>query len=254
MLNYGPGEGMTNDYRQRIYKSYMRSSPHYYQKMVPLEIYEAFRPFYRRNYLEWLPKDRHSRVIDVGCGAGHCLYFLQKEGFDNSEGLDTSQEMVNQCQAQGLSKVRLGGWREFLSIQPETYGTIIANDFLEHLTKEEILEFLDMVLIALQPGGRLILKVPNAYTIFGSRDAYIDFTHQLSFTPQSMLQVLIAVGFSTIRILPVYAPIQGVKSAIRRALWEVAFMPVLRAWSFMSDGERQPAIYTVNLLAVADKP
>jgi hypothetical protein len=37
-------------------------------------------------------------------------------------------------------------------------------------------------------------------------------------------------------------------------LWEIAFMPILRAWSFMSDGERQPAVYTVNLLAVADKP
>jgi 2-polyprenyl-3-methyl-5-hydroxy-6-metoxy-1,4-benzoquinol methylase len=245
---------MTNDYRQRIYQSYLRSSPHYYQKMMSPKIYEALRPFYRKNYLSWLPEDRHSRVIDVGCGAGYCLYFLQKEGFDNSEGLDTSPEMVNQCQMQGLSNVKPGDWREFLSAHPHTYGAIIANDFLEHLSKEEILEFLDVVLIALQPKGRLILKVPNAYTIFGSRDAYIDFTHQLSFTPQSALQVLTAAGFSPIRILPVHKPILGIKSAVRRVLWEIAFMPILRAWSFMSDGERQPAVYTVNLLAVADKP
>ncbi len=245
---------MTNDYRQRIYESYLRSSPHYFQRMTSPEIYEAFRRFYRVNYSSWLPTDRQSRVIDVGCGAGHCLYFLQKEGFDNAEGLDTSPEMINQCQLQDLRNITLGHWREFLRARPHTYGVVIANDFLEHLTKEEILEFLDMVLIALQPKGRLILKVPNAYTIFGSRDAYIDFTHQLSFTPQSMLQVLTAVEFSPIRILPVQTPIQSIKGALRQALWEIAFLPIIRAWSFMSDGERQPAVYTVNLLAVADKP
>jgi cyclopropane fatty-acyl-phospholipid synthase-like methyltransferase len=244
---------MNRDYRQRIYQSYMHSSAHYYQKMRDLAVYENLRLFYRKNYFSWLPIDRHARILDVGCGAGHCLYFLQQEGYDQSEGIDVSPEMVSQCEIQGLANVHLTDWGEFLATRPETYGAIIANDFLEHLTKEEILVFLDVVLSALQPKGRLILKVPNAYTIFGSRDAYIDFTHQLSFTPQSMLQVLTAVGFSPIRIMPIHAPIQGIKSAVRQVLWKVAFMPILRAWSFMSDGERQPAVYTVNLLAVADK-
>lgn len=245
---------MNNDYRQRIYQSYMHSSVHYYQKMREPAVYENLRLFYRKNYLSWLPIDHHSRILDVGCGAGHCLYFLQREGYDQSEGIDVSPEMVSQCQVQGLANVHPADWADFLATRPETYNTIIANDFLEHLTKEEILHFLDLCLFALQGQGRLILKLPNAYTYFGSRDAYIDFTHQLSFTPQSALQVLTTVGFDPVWILPVHPPIRGIKGVLRRIVWETIFMPVLRAWSYMSDGERQPAIYTVNQLAVGEKP
>ena len=245
---------MKEDYRQRIYDSYLRSSGHYYQKMVAPEVYEMFRPFYRSNHGPWLPADRRAPVIDIGCGAGHCLYFLQKEGFENAEGLDLSEEMLRQCQVQGLKHLTRGSWREHLPAKPGTYGAIIANDFLEHLTKEEVLEFLDDTLLALKPGGRVILKLPNAYTIFGSRDAYIDFTHQLSFTPQSALQVLTTVGFAPVRVLPVYAPIQGFKSALKRLLWKGLFLPVLRAWSIMTYGEIEPAVYTVNRLVVGDKP
>jgi SAM-dependent methyltransferase len=245
---------MSTDYRQRIYQSYLRSLPHYWPAMTSLAAYESLRAFYRANYLQWLPPDRKSPVIDIGCGAGHYLYFLQKERFTQIEGVDLSPEMVDQCQRQGLGDVTVSHWRVHLSDHANTYGAIVANDFLEHLTKEEIVEFLDAAMRALRPKGRLIFKVPNAYTIFGSRDRYIDFTHEISFTPQSAVQVLTAVGFDPVRILPVHSPVVGIRSAVRRILWVTVFLPVLRAWSFMSDGERQPAVYSVNLLAIADKP
>jgi SAM-dependent methyltransferase len=117
---------MTTDYRQRIYDSYLRSSAHYYQKMVAPEVYEMLRPFYRSNHGPWLPADRRAPVIHVGCGAGHCLYFLQKEGFENAEGLDASEEMLRQCQVQGLKHLTRGSWREHLPAKPGTYGAIIA--------------------------------------------------------------------------------------------------------------------------------
>lgn len=245
---------MIGDYRQRIYQSYMRSSGHYYQRMTDISVYEALYFFFRKNHLPWLPQECGAHILDVGCGAGHCLYFLQKEGYINSEGIDVSPEMIAQCQTRGLANVYLADWADFLPSRPETYGAIIANDFLEHLTKEEVLHFLDLCLFALQPHGRLILKLPNAYTFFASRDIYVDFTHELSFTPQSALQVLNVVGFSPIHVLPIYAPVRGIKSALKRIAWTVVFVPVLRVWSYMSDGERQPAIYTVNQLVVGVKP
>ncbi len=162
--------------------------------------------------------------------------------------------MLGQCTAVGVANTHLADWADFLPTQTDKYGAIIANDFLEHLTKEEVLHFLDASMNALRPGGRLILKLPNAYTFFASRDTYIDFTHQLSFTPQSASQVLNVVGFSPIWILPVYAPVTGVRSALKWIAWHTVFVPILRIWSYMSDGERQPAIYTVNQLAVAEKP
>jgi 2-polyprenyl-3-methyl-5-hydroxy-6-metoxy-1,4-benzoquinol methylase len=245
---------MAKDYRQRIYQSYMTSSAHHYQQMTDAAVYEQLRLFYRKIYLPWLPADRQAPILDVGCGAGHFLYFLQQEGYNRAEGIDQSAEMLKQCQNQGLKNTQLTDWAEFLSSCPEAYAAIITNDFLEHLTAEEVLHFLDLCLASLEPGGRLIQKLPNAYTIFAGRDRYIDFTHQLSFTPQSALQVLTTVGFTQVRILPVYAPIRGLKSALRNVVWKIVFLPVVRACSYMFDGERQPAIYTINQLTVAEKP
>jgi 2-polyprenyl-3-methyl-5-hydroxy-6-metoxy-1,4-benzoquinol methylase len=245
---------MPADYRQRIYDSYLRTSGHYYQAMLSPEVYEGLRPFYRANHLPWLPADRTSAVIDIGCGAGHFVYFLRHEGFTKAEGIDASPEMVRQCEATGLPGIVLADWREHLAVRRGMYGAVVANDFLEHLTKDEILEFLDLALAALVPSGRVVLKLPNAYTMFGSRDAYVDFTHQLSFTPQSALQVLAAVGFADICVRPVHAPVRSLKAAVKRIMWEIGFQPVLRAWSVMSDGERKPAVYTVNMIVSGKKP
>ena len=222
--------------------------------MLDGKVYEGLRLFYHKNYSRWLPTDRQAHILDVGCGAGHFLYFLQNEGYDQAEGLDISEEMIEQCHVRNLKHIHLSGWRDFLTHRATAYDTIVANDFLEHLSKEEIFEFLDLILIALQPRCRLILKLPNAYTIFGTRDRYIDFTHELSFTPQSILQVFTTIGFDPVWTLPVYAPIRGFKSILKRAIWGLVFMPVVRACSFIFDGERQPAIYTVNILAIGEKP
>jgi hypothetical protein len=75
------------------------------------------------------------------------------------------------------------------------------NDVLEHFDKREVLQFLGLAYKKLSPHGRLILKVPNgANPILAGSSRYIDFTHELLFTEESLSQVLRISGFKNIRI------------------------------------------------------
>ena len=45
--------------------------------MAAPQYYAGLRLFYWANYLRWLPSDRQTRVVNIGCGLGHFVYFLQ---------------------------------------------------------------------------------------------------------------------------------------------------------------------------------
>ena len=52
---------------------------------------------------------------------------------------------------------------------PDTYNLITAHHFIEHLAKDEVLDFLDAVKIALKPEGRVIIVTGNVASLFGPR-------------------------------------------------------------------------------------
>jgi tRNA G46 methylase TrmB len=34
--------------------------------------------YFSKNYLKYLPRNKQSLIVDLGCGMGHFLYFLKK--------------------------------------------------------------------------------------------------------------------------------------------------------------------------------
>jgi len=61
-------------------------------------------------------------------------------------------------------------------------------NILEHFTREELYPLLESVTARLAPGGRLIASVPNADSPHASRAIYADITHEIAFTPTSLLE------------------------------------------------------------------
>jgi 2-polyprenyl-3-methyl-5-hydroxy-6-metoxy-1,4-benzoquinol methylase len=99
-------------------------------------------------------------VIDIGCAQGELVKVLLSDGYDAC-GVDISQEQVELARGAGLSRVRHGDYREALVEQAGRFAAITATDFLEHLTKSEVLETLDRIIQALIPGGSLLLACPT---------------------------------------------------------------------------------------------
>src|SRR5437762_12431311 len=60
---------------------------------------ESYARHYEKVFLPHLPADRKSQVLEIGCGLGHFLYFLKKQGY-NHWGIDIGHEQIEVCREQ----------------------------------------------------------------------------------------------------------------------------------------------------------
>lgn len=184
-----------------LFKKYITT--HFRGAHNPKEIIKELKitdRYFEKNYLRWLPENKEANIIELGCGMGHFLHFLQRQGYRNFMGVDISDEAVSFCRKMDLP-VEKSNMFSFLEDKIDFYDVIIFNDVIEHLNKEEILRILDLIRNALKPGGILFIKtinMANVFTAIGGR--YMDFTHQTGFTEESIQQVCHLSGFKDIRL------------------------------------------------------
>lgn len=179
------------------------------------------------------------------------MHYLQELGYGNAEGVDISDEQIVAAGKLGVSNVVNSDVAEFIADKKGIYEIVFARDVLEHFTKQEVLDVLDLVYSSLSPSGRLVLQVPNGGSPFFGRIRYGDFTHEQAFTSTSLNQILLSAGFRSIECYPVRPVPKGVKSFIRYVLW-VGIESVIRFCSTIETGNFR-GIFTQNIIAVAAK-
>jgi 2-polyprenyl-3-methyl-5-hydroxy-6-metoxy-1,4-benzoquinol methylase len=212
----------------------------------------AMHLIYRRDIRPLLPPSPAAGpVIDLGCGQGELVRCLAADGY-HAVGVDVSPEQVALAHAAGLTQVRLGDYRDQLREFAGTLAAVTACDFLEHLTKPEVLEAFDHVAAALRPGGAFIARVPNAVSALGGHIRHGDFTHETWYSAQIVRQLAAAAGFSSVRAYPCPPVGHGVLSGLRVITWKPlsAFFKLTLA---VETGVRKGHIVTQNLTFAARK-
>lgn len=168
-----------------------------------------------------IPADRNTRIVDLGCGHGAVLYHLQRAGYRNLIGVDTSPEQIAVARRAGLSQTVQGDIESFArEMRTGSVGVVLLIDVLEHFSGSENLAVLDEVFRVLAPEGLCIAHVPNAEGIFGMRIRYGDLTHESAFTWRSASQLFAVAGFSRVRCYEDKPSVAGVKGLARRIVWE----------------------------------
>jgi SAM-dependent methyltransferase len=168
--------------------------------------------------------------------APYCC-FLQEAGYVNTLGVETSPDQVEFARQLGVRSVVSRDLIPFLrDSDSEMFDVVIAFDVIEHFRKDEVLEIMDHVYNLLRPGGKMIVHVPNAEGIFGSRIFWSDFTHEMAFPREGLRQLTCACGFNSIEFSEDLPVVHGVKSLIR------AFCGQVCAASSVSPTWRKPAI------------
>lgn len=189
-------------YRQPLLEAYLTNG---FKEMVLSLPKLPKYTFYKYNFGALLPKDKNIKILELGPGIGEFMQFLKNEGYSNIKGVDGSNEVVRHCQSLGLNVSCCAEISSFFNDPTErNYDLVVANDILEHFSKEELWKLLGSVKKSLKQGGCLVGRVPNASSCFlGSHTRYLDFTHELSFTEHSLKQILCAWGFTQVGV---YAP------------------------------------------------
>ena len=163
--------------------------------------YRSFYLFYKDNYLRLLPADKNANILCIACGPGYGVNLLTDLGYGNVLGIDSFPDKIEFALKRKLN-CRVGYAFDFLADSADDcFDLIFVEQELNHLTKDEILEFLRLCYRKLKPGARLICFALNgANPITGAEALAQNFDHQNTFTEYTFTQVLDHVGLQNIEI------------------------------------------------------
>jgi 2-polyprenyl-3-methyl-5-hydroxy-6-metoxy-1,4-benzoquinol methylase len=240
------GEEKKNLCFQRYYDSF-------YKGLHEWRDYEKSSTGYSEWYHDCLPSDREARILDIGCGDGKFLFFLKRNGYVGSEGLELSACLADIAGKRvGCPVHVVDDTVDFLSRHRGRYDTVTMNDVLEHIPKEDIIHFLSVAREALVPGGNLVVNVPQVSGFTSLYCRYVDFTHQIIFSEMSLRQVLLLAGFEHIRFIREKWPFKLTPRHLCYRLLRWLWFSLLKLIYFIEQPyEIRPASFQSRLVASA---
>jgi SAM-dependent methyltransferase len=161
--------------------------------------YRSFGLFYRANYRKLFPADAQANMLCVSCGPGYGVKLLTDLGYKNVLGIDSFDEKIAFASAKQLNCRKAYAFDFLEDAAAGAYDFIWVEQELNHLTRSEILEFLELCRRKLRGGGRLLVFALNgANPITGAEALAQNFDHFNTFTEYSLRQVLLYSGYERI--------------------------------------------------------
>lgn len=175
-------------------------------------------------YLPYLKKvklslrSQHS-FLDCGFGRGEFMNLLRQNKLAQVVGVDLNSDFVADIQEKGF-KATKGDMINYLYLSDELYSGISAFHVIEHLTFDQLFDFLLLSYKKLAKGGILILETPNVENlIVSSTSYYYDHTHIQKVTRETLDKLLAYLGFTKVFFLPLHPIKAKPKNEIERYLF-----------------------------------
>lgn len=146
--------------------------------------------------------NKNSSILDLGCGYGSFLFFLQSHGYQTVTGVDISAEEIAICKKLFKSYTfHQADIHEYIHSTDKKFDVIYLSHVLEHIKKEDLFGFIDGIKNILTDDGFLVIVVPNSSAYFNAAaNRYGDLTHEIGFTDISLRQMLMVAEFKNIEI------------------------------------------------------
>jgi 2-polyprenyl-3-methyl-5-hydroxy-6-metoxy-1,4-benzoquinol methylase len=238
------------DFRDHLYKKYNSAFKEHISSFDH-KIIENEWSWYKYKYLPLIKNyQKNASIMELGCGRGIMLEFLKNHGYNNLKGIDISEEQIQIAQAKNLI-VNFANALEFFNTSDNTYDIIIALDFIEHFSKDELIKLFKLIFDRLNKGGSFIIHTPNGQAILSSRIIYGDLTHLTIFNPYSLLQILRFVGFNSINFYERGPVPKNLKGIIRTILWRI--IKIFYNLLLLIESGKSEKILTQNFICVAKK-
>jgi len=231
-----------------IYQNYNSSV------VLPLQVEDTWsRDYFKHYLLPHFPSSRDADILEIGCGYGRYLKFLEENGYKKSCGIDISPDQIEYGKKKlGLSNIFQKDPLDFFKENQKKYDVIMLIDILEHLDLDYTIKLLKGAKETLNDKGILLIHVPNAISPF-SVTYHGDITHKHSFSAQSLSQLLRMTGFEHMEHFPLPPWVHGVKSFVRRVLWSGIVNPMITLLLLIANGNKMGGIYTSNFLTIVHR-
>ncbi|OGF20765.1 hypothetical protein A2316_04115 [Candidatus Falkowbacteria bacterium RIFOXYB2_FULL_38_15] len=136
-----------------IYKNYQKGGEAW--ATLSEEIHPLFKEFLNESNF------KIKYVLDIGCGTGKYLKFLQDGGF-KTDGIDSSETSVEMTKGtlEDDSLIVCANMFEF-QIPKEKYDLIISVSTIHHGTKEQIQNLINRIYDTIVKNGKIFITVPD---------------------------------------------------------------------------------------------
>jgi len=202
-VNSKPGRTQKTIVTERKLSARLEPFDSYWQ--TPKDVdkgYKAFFQYYKHNFLPHIPRNKEARILVVSCGPGYLVNLLNEQGYTNVLGIDSDPAKVRHATKRNLNCISAEAF-PFLGENEQPFDAIVGEQELNHLTLEEMIDFLHLCWVNLRPGGVLIVYGLNgANPIVGAENLAHNIDHFSTFTEYSLNQVLELTGFTDKKVFP----------------------------------------------------
>lgn len=195
--------------------------------------------------------DTNQTILEIGCGSGNLLLALRERGFINAVGLERDRALTEHGKTVLGVEIHTGTWPDDLSMFHETFDVIVILDVIEHLPREQLETALEIARRKLRPGGRLILRGPNAQCPWALPMLFSDLDHKLLLVPRTLEFLLKEAGFNGPISIKETRPSSFLKRILFSLLHNLAVKPMVSLTHYYFHGQFASHI-TPNIVCCAE--
>ena len=100
--------------------------------------------------------EENTRVLDVGCGNGDLMKFLQENKTKDIRGLEISKEKVQNCLSKGLTVIEGNAESDLKQFPKSSFDYVILSQTLQAFLNPEL-----VINELLKVGKKVIVTIPN---------------------------------------------------------------------------------------------
>jgi 2-polyprenyl-3-methyl-5-hydroxy-6-metoxy-1,4-benzoquinol methylase len=209
------------------------------------------RDAWEANFGPHLPADKAAPILDIGCGLGDFLEYLEQSGYQNLRGVEIDPARVEAARGKTHATIDHSvDLESYLRALPVRFTLITLKSVIAHFPKDAVVAYLRAMRDALAPDGTLIVETFNVSRWTGPYVLYNDATHHWAYTEYSLQQVLEMAGLHVVELRGETLPATRMSTRLFRGT-QRAWGACLKAAYFVERGVgRNPAIMTKYLVAV----